>query len=210
MLNSKELKLVLETLTKRRAWLMKSLQDNSVEDKLREEHIESAKLIDSALKKLALMNSGSKPAPTVKPAEEAKSSKPPPDKDPIPLDKAKILIAEDDPDSSKLLQDILEGLGLKHIDVAANGKEAFDKLKAATEPYHVVLCDWDMPEMNGLEVHKSSKALSEVKFLHFMMVTAVSEAARIREAIQSGVSDYVVKPIDIDTLEGKVRAALGH
>ncbi|WP_236074875.1 response regulator [Teredinibacter purpureus] len=65
-----------------------------------------------------------------------------------------------------------------------------------------------MPELTGLEVHCKAKASNKLQGAHFVMVTAVSESSRIREAIQQGVNDYIVKPIDMDVLEAKIKTAL--
>ncbi len=80
-----------------------------------------------------------------------------------------------------LLRGILEDLGIKKIDTAKDGREAFYALQSCSPPYDVVLCDWDMPEMSGLEVRKQVKQLAKLLDTHFMMVTAVTEAARIRK-----------------------------
>ena len=58
-----------------------------------------------------------------------------------------------------------------------------------------------MPELSGLEVRKQIKQLAKFQDTHFMMVTSISEAAKIREAIGQGITDYIVKPIDTATLE---------
>lgn len=204
MLNIKELKVVMATLSKRRAWLRKALEDSSIDPKVRAENVESLQLLDSALKKLA--NSAPKPTQTTK--------SPPPPKPEITkrkissIEQVRILIAEDDTDSAKLLGDILEDIGIKFVDVAADGMQAFDKIKSAEQPYDVILCDWDMPHLTGLEVHGKAKASNTLLGAHFVMVTAVSEASRIKQAVTQGVNDYIVKPIEIDVLEMKIKTAL--
>jgi len=198
MLTPTEHKVVISTLTKRRAWLRKALEDRGMDKAAREEHIESAKLLDSALQKLARMaDTAPKPSPSGATANKKAKS-------------VKILVAEDNPDSANLLMELLQDLGYRDVDLATNGKQAFDKIKASADPYNVILCDWDMPELTGLEVHSKAKASNTLRNAHFMMVTAVSEAARIREAIQQGVKDYIIKPIDIEVLEGKIKAALAN
>ena len=206
MFTPKEHKIVITTLTSRRAWLKKNLEDSSIDKSVREENIEAIKLLDSALQKIAKLGKS-------EPAHSAAKASPPPappvKRTHITMDNARFLIAEDNADSAKLLLDVLQDIGVKVADVAKDGKEAFDRIKRAEAPYDIILCDWDMPELTGLEVHKKAKASNTLKGAHFIMVTAVSEAARIREAIQQGVNDYIVKPIDIDKLEGKIKVALG-
>ncbi len=201
MLNAAELKLVVSTLSKRRAWIRKALDEGSVEPEVRAENVETLKLLDSALQKLASSASAGKPAPA--PKKKESSSKP------KAIGDARILVAEDSEDSAQLLIDLLADMGIKHIDHATDGIDAFDHIKRAEAPYHIVLCDWDMPEISGLEVHSKAKASNTLGNTHFIMVTGVTEAAKIKQAVQQGINDYVVKPIDIDILENKVLVALG-
>jgi len=203
MLSPAESNIVLETLTKRRAWLRKTLDDGNLDPAMRQEHMESIKLIEQAMKKIASNVSGIKPT--------ANTVLPKLDGSPIhrlTMASTRVLIAEDNADSANLLTDVLQDFGIKHIELAVDGMQAFDKIKTCKEPYHLILCDWDMPELNGLEVHSKAKASNTLRGAHFMMVTAVSEASRIREAIQQGITDYIVKPIDMDVLETKIKTAL--
>lgn len=203
MLDAKELKLVLATLSKRRAWLVKSLEDAGLEDTLRQEYQSTARTLETAMQKLAATQP--KPAPSPPPPIK----KAPKKREPVALADAYVLVAEDNPDSLLLLRGILDDLGIKKIDSVRDGREALNALQNCSPAYDLVLCDWDMPEMNGLEVRKQVKQLAKLQDTHFMMVTAVSEAARIREAISQGITDYIVKPIDIDVLEKKIKTALG-
>lgn len=189
--SAQEAKIVINTLSKRRAWLRKTLDDSSLDPGVRQEHIESIKLLDSALKKMT-----GKPAPSAAPHRT------------VTMANARVLVAEDNADSANLLMDVLQDFGMKQVELADDGIQAFDKIKGAKAAYDLILCDWDMPGLTGLEVHTKAKASNTLRHAHFIMVTAVSEAARIREAIQQGVNDYIVKPIDIDILESKIRAAL--
>lgn len=211
MLDAKELKVVMATLTKRRAWLLKSLEDKTIEDEAREENLSTLKLLDSSMQKLAKLASNSpkpsKPpasAPQASPPTQAKKGK---RKSVDPQD-AYVLIAEDNHDSALLLQGVLEDMGITKVDIVEDGRAAVYALQNCSPPFDIVLCDWDMPEMNGLEVRKAVKSLAKLQDTHFVMVTAVSEAARIKEAIMNGVNDYIVKPVDVDVLEKKLLAAL--
>ncbi len=193
MLNPAELKITLATLNSRRSWLQKQSTDASQDESKRKEHVEAIKLIDSAMQKLAQSSKA--------PASSGPNRKKP---------GLSALVAEDEPTSASILKDLLEDLGFKEIDVATDGVAAFDRIKGSKEPYDVILCDWDMPELNGLEVYQKAKASNTLRGAHFMMVTGVSEASRIREAIEQGIQDYLVKPVDADALEGKIKAALGE
>ncbi len=218
MLNPSELKIVVTTLSKRRAWLRKALEDSGIEKAVRAENMEALKLLDGAIQKLA-SSSGAPTKPskaasaeqTVTPVsvasltgkEAAKLAKP------KSFAQARILIAEDDKDSAQLLMDLAVDMGIKQIEIAKDGMEAFDKIKRAKSPFHIILCDWDMPELSGIDVHNKAKASNTLRGAHFIMVTAVTDAPRIKQAVQQGISDYVVKPVDITLLETKILAALG-
>ncbi len=203
MLSPKEYKIVVSTLTQRRAWLRKALDDSSLKAEAQESHIESIKLLDSALQKLTKIEDVPQ-QPKVPPVHPSYKQ----NRQNITLATAKLLIAEDNEDSANLLISILSDLGFKQIDYVKNGKEAFDKIKSTESGYDLILCDWNMPELSGLEVHKKATSSNTLRGAHFMMVTAISESSRIREAIQQGIADYIVKPIDVDIMEGKIKAAL--
>ncbi|WNO07520.1 response regulator [Teredinibacter sp. KSP-S5-2] len=199
MLTQMEQKIVLATLTQRRAWLRKAVEDSKLDPKLREENIEAIKLLDSALQKISKIPLAQAPPIKDTTSKEQKMEG---------VAAAKVLVAEDNGDSASLLMEVLSDMGFKNVDLARDGKEAFDKIKLMQSGYDLILCDWDMPELSGLEVHQKGKASNTLKNAHFMMVTAVSEGNRIREAIQQGIDDYIVKPIDVEVLESKIKSAL--
>ncbi len=205
MLNAAELKIVVKTLSQRRAWLKKSLEDPSIQAEARAQNGEALKLLDSAIHKFSSSNGNApkRPAAPRPPAQETGPAKP------KSIAHARILVAEDNEDSAQLLIDVLIDMGIKQVDRAKDGMEAFDRIKRAEEPYHIILCDWDMPELSGLQVLGKAKASNTLRGSHFVMVTAVTDAPRIKQAVQQGINDYIAKPIDIDILENKVLTALG-
>lgn len=208
MLEAKEIKVVLATLTQRRAFLMKGLDKPDLDAKAREEQIATLKHLDSSIKKISKLASSKSavakpqsPSPASIPKKTAKRQA-------IAPEDAYVLIAEDNADSAELLKTVLEDMGILKIDIVEDGRAAVRALENCSPAYDVVLCDWDMPEMNGLQVRKAIKPLAKLRDTHFMMVTANSETSRIKEAIRNGVNDYIVKPVDIDILETKLKAAL--
>ena len=203
MFDAIEQKFLVDTVSKRCAWLSKTINDGKLDDKALSEHKNMLRILSSAIKKIEKVT----PIKTITP--QAPHSSPKKHKKPaVPLPEAHVLIAEDDPDSAMLLEGILEDMGIKHIERAKDGREAVSMLKNASPVFDIVLCDWDMPELTGLEVKRQVRNLARLQDTHFIMVTAVSEAARIKEAITEGITDYVIKPIDADILEKKVLAAL--
>ena len=196
MLNPQEHTLVITTLKQRHAWLNKALKDGKVD----EEQRKTMQVLESAIKKLAN---------TVSTAQSAENNSTESDQKPAKtLETARVLIAEDQQDSRQLLMDLLEDIGLKHVDEAKDGREAFDAIKNSELPYDIILCDWEMPELSGIEVHRKAKGSNTLRNAYFCMVTGMSESDKIRKAISEGVNDYIVKPIDGAILEGKIKSVL--
>lgn len=205
MLTPQELKVVMLTLSQRHAWLKKTLEEKTHEPEVKQEHLEALKLLDSAIQKF-----GATLAP-LKAKNAAGTSKSKPEESLPPLksySEARVLVAEDTEDCATFLIEALADIGIKMIDHAKDGWDAFAYIKKAELPYHLILCDWEMPELSGLEVHNKAKASNTMRGAHFIMVTAITEAPKIKQAVQQGISDYLVKPIDIQTLETKISDAL--
>lgn len=201
MLTPQEYKVVLATLTQKRAWHLRALEDSSAEAEQRKAHHNTVKLLDSAMQKLARLKPSPAPAapttPTRKPKRQA-----------IEPGDAYVLIAEDDHVNAQLLRETLEDLGITRIDVVENGRSALYALQNCSPAYDIVLCDWEMPEMNGLEVRRAVKSLAKLQDTHFVMVTGLTEVSRIREAINLGVNDYIAKPVNMEIFEQKIKAVL--
>lgn len=202
MFDQNELDIITTTLGHRSNWLQKQLQDPQLVAAKKEEYQNIVSIINSIQVKLERLAVQSTKTQAPSPKKRLKPSVDPAD--------AYILIAEDNADSAELLHGILEEMGFEteHITHVSDGRAALFALQNCSPPYDIVLCDWDMPEMTGLEVRKAVKNLAKLQDTHFMMVTAMTEAAQIKEAINEGIGDYIVKPIDIDTLEKKLRLAL--
>ncbi len=208
-LDPKELKLVV-TLLQRQRTAMAKTQTTLQDEKQAAELAATVKILDGALAKLVANIPKAAPAPVANTTAAANIPKKIiRRKEPIPLADARVLVADDSIDSMMMLRGILSDLGIKKIDSVKDGREALNALQNNSPAYDLVLCDWDMPEMTGLEVRKQIKQLAKFQDTHFMMVTSISEAAKIREAIGQGITDYIIKPIDTTTLEKKIRVALG-
>jgi two-component system chemotaxis response regulator CheY len=106
----------------------------------------------------------------------------------------------------KIEKNILGQLGIKNVDEADDGSTALPKLK--TNTYDVVLLDWNMPNMTGLELLKAMRAEESLKSVPVIMVTAEALKDNVVAAAQAGVNDYVVKPFNAATLEEKLRKVL--
>ncbi|MDC1067553.1 response regulator [Candidatus Kapabacteria bacterium] len=118
-----------------------------------------------------------------------------------------VLIAEDSPTMRRVVTGIVsQAFPDTEMFEAGDGKVAWDLLKI--EEIDLVLSDWLMPEMNGLELIKSIRSNERLKNLPFVMVSTKGMKQDIIEAIRAGVSDYCVKPIQPLILENKIKNAL--
>lgn len=113
---------------------------------------------------------------------------------------AKVLVADDSSTMRKIILRSLAAVGVPEATEAGDGDEAITKFQADT--FDLVLTDWNMPGKNGLEVVQEIRKLN--KEVPIIMVTTEAEKTRVLEAIQAGVSDYLVKPFTADTLREKL------
>jgi len=119
----------------------------------------------------------------------------------------KVLVVDDFATMRKIVRNILGQLGIKNVDEADDGSTALPKLKQ--NKYDIVVCDWNMPKMTGLDLLKAVRADENLKTLPFLMVTAEALKDNIVAAAQAGVNDYVVKPFTAATLEEKLKKIFG-
>jgi two-component system chemotaxis response regulator CheY len=119
----------------------------------------------------------------------------------------KFLVVDDFSTMRKIIKKVLTELGYTNVAEAEDGKPAFEALQTAQtsgQPFQFVISDWNMPGMTGIDLLKACKQDVNFKNLPFMLVTAESEQKNIMEAAKNGVSDYVVKPFNAQTLKGKL------
>ncbi len=114
-----------------------------------------------------------------------------------------VLIVDDFATMRRILKNILRQIGFTNIYEADNGKNALNILKK--QKFDLILCDWNMPEMSGLELLNEIRSDNELKDTPFVMVTAEAQKNNIIEAVQAGVSNYVVKPFTAETINGKLK-----
>jgi two-component system chemotaxis response regulator CheY len=115
----------------------------------------------------------------------------------------KILVVDDFATMRRIVKNVLKQIGFTNITEVENGREAIKELKK--EPYGLVLCDWNMPEMTGIEVLNQVRAEPSLKNVPFVMVTAEAQKDNIIEAVKAGVTSYVVKPFTAETIEEKLK-----
>lgn len=120
----------------------------------------------------------------------------------MPDAKMKILIVDDMSTMRRILKNALRQLGYNNIEEAEDGQVAFAKL--GQWPVDLVVSDWNMPNMDGLELLKAVRADPTLRSLPVLMVTSQAEQKHVLEAIRAGASNYVVKPFTADTLKVKI------
>jgi two-component system chemotaxis response regulator CheY len=119
----------------------------------------------------------------------------------------RFLVVDDFATMRKIIKKVLMELGYTKIEEADDGKPALallQKNQSEGTPIHFVISDWNMPGMTGIDLLKACKASADFKTMPFMLVTAESEQKNIVEAAKAGVSDYVVKPFNAQTLKAKL------
>lgn len=119
-----------------------------------------------------------------------------------------VLIVDDYSTMLRIIKNLLKQLGFNNVDEATDGTMALEKIK--TKTYGLVISDWNMEPMTGLEFLKRVRASDEpYKTVPFIMVTAESKTENVIAAKKAGVNNYIVKPFNAETLKTKISAVLG-
>lgn len=113
-----------------------------------------------------------------------------------------ILVVDDFPTMRRIVRTLLKELGFTNVDEAEDGQEALAKLKSGG--FELVVSDWNMPNLDGLEMLRHIRADDALKHLPVLMVTAEAKKENIIAAAKAGASGYVVKPFTAATLEEKL------
>ncbi len=113
------------------------------------------------------------------------------------------LIIDDAKAMRIILKQIIQSIG-GQVEEAGNGKEGLEKLKSMGQA-DLVLVDWNMPEMNGLDFVRAVRADPNYRKLPIMMVTTETEASQMGKALAAGANEYVTKPFTKDTIQGKFK-----
>ena len=116
--------------------------------------------------------------------------------------KMKILVVDDFATMRRIVKNILKQIGFSNIDEAEDGNNALAKLKQ--DKFDMVVSDWNMPNMTGLDLLKAIRADNIINKTPVLMVSAEAKKENVLEAIQAGVNNYVVKPFTADILKDKI------
>ncbi len=115
----------------------------------------------------------------------------------------RVLVVDDSRAIRRIIGEIMKQLGFE-VSEAGNGVEALQRLEELGAP-DLVLVDWNMPEMNGLDFIKAVRANPAYSDLPLMMVTTETEMERMALAFMAGVNEYVMKPFDKATILDKLQ-----
>ena len=125
-----------------------------------------------------------------------------------------VLVAEDSPVFNLLIRRVLKKLQVGHIIVVSDGRKAWsevvsrNKKKERQPEVSLVISDWKMPQMSGIDLLEAMKSDEDLSEVPFMMMTAENTANAVKTAIAYGISDFVSKPVDSMLLEEKIRHVL--
>ena len=114
----------------------------------------------------------------------------------------KVLVVDDYKTMTRIIRNLLKQIDVNDSDEASDGIEALAKLRAGS--FDLVISDWNMQPMTGLDLLKEVRADARLKQTPFIMVTAESKTENVVAAKQAGVSNYIVKPFNAETLRDKI------
>ncbi|MBI3504771.1 MAG: response regulator [Proteobacteria bacterium] len=118
-----------------------------------------------------------------------------------------VLIVDDYKTMLRIVKNLLNQIGFTNVDEAEDGSAALQKVRG--KEYGLIISDWNMQPMTGLQLLQEVRADAKLKHIPFIMVTAESKTENVIAAKQAGVNNYIVKPFNAATLKGKIATVLG-
>jgi two-component system chemotaxis response regulator CheY len=118
-----------------------------------------------------------------------------------------ILIVDDYKTMLRIVRNLLNQLGFQNVDEATDGSAALQKLRERN--FGLVISDWNMEPMTGLQLLKEVRSDIKLKSMPFIMVTAESKTENVVAAKEAGVNNYIVKPFNAATLKQKIASVIG-
>jgi two-component system chemotaxis response regulator CheY len=119
-----------------------------------------------------------------------------------------ILIVDDYKTMLRIIRNLLKQLGFNNVDEATDGSMALQKLR--DKDYGLVISDWNMEPMTGIQLLREVRADAKLKGLPFIMITAESKTENVIAAKEAGVNNYIVKPFNAATLKTKLASVIGN
>lgn len=114
----------------------------------------------------------------------------------------KILIVDDFKTMRRIIRNLLKELGFSNVVEAEDGSMALGILKR--EPFDLVISDWNMPKMQGIDLLKRIRQDESMEHLPVLMITAEAKKEQVIEAAKNGINGYIVKPFNAATLKEKI------
>jgi two-component system chemotaxis response regulator CheY len=118
-----------------------------------------------------------------------------------------VLIVDDYKTMLRIIRNLLKQIGFNNVDEATDGQSALEKMRE--KQYGLVISDWNMEPMTGLELLQQVRADSDLEGTPFVMITAESKTDNVVAAKEAGVSNYIVKPFNAATLRNKLSVVVG-
>jgi two-component system chemotaxis response regulator CheY len=117
-----------------------------------------------------------------------------------------VLVVDDVPSALKVIARLLNKLGVKNVVEVANGEAAIQRLMQ--RDVNLIISDWNMPDMDGLQLLSIIRKEPATMTIPFILITSSADRDEVVHAYKSGISDYIVKPFNGDTLSKKLTAVL--
>ena len=119
----------------------------------------------------------------------------------------RVVIVDDNPHMRRILRNLLRQLEIANVEEATDGDTAFHLIQKF--PPDLIISDWNMAPVTGLDLLRRVRADAKLRHIPFIMVTAESKTENVIAAKQAGVSNYIVKPFNADTLRAKIASVCG-
>ncbi len=114
----------------------------------------------------------------------------------------KFLVVDDSSTMRRIVANTINKIGYKDITLAEDGQDAINKMKKNN--FDIIMTDWNMPNMNGLELVKSARKMENYKEIPIIMITTEGGREQVLIALKNGVNNYIVKPFNAATLQTKL------
>ena len=118
-----------------------------------------------------------------------------------------ILVVDDYKTMLRILRNLLRQLNFSNIDEASDGDAALQKLRKSA--FGLIISDWNMEPMTGIQLLREVRGDEKLKSIPFIMITAESKSENVIAAKEAGVSNYIVKPFNAETLKSKIVSVIG-
>jgi two-component system chemotaxis response regulator CheY len=121
---------------------------------------------------------------------------------PVDLKKVRVMLVEDQPDTSKMIKNMLMEIGVTQVYTSPDGQKALEFMDSANDFIDLIMCDWNMPRVTGIELLRQLRTAYPT--LPFIMVTARGDIESVIVAKEAGVSGFIRKPFSLDELKAKL------